>query len=538
MATSSTSLSNVNLTTHLTGLASGLDTQSMVDSLMQASQGPLDKLNQDKIINEWKTEAYQDLNTQIAAFRDSMQDLRLQGTFNSQTVTSNSSSVGVSMSGTASQMNYTISEATLATPATSGSVSFDTQFPSGSTVINQNDPSAGDATFTLNGVAITIPKTSTFDQAIATINSSSDQTHVKAANVGGSLVFTTTGMGSGNSITITGSNADATSLLNIEDGTTNTSSDAAQTSSPPSSLFADASYTDGADGSNGYVVINGLKVNISSNTFNYDGVQFTLNNSIPTGSSVGVSVAPDTDTIFDKIKSFVDNYNTLIQTINSKISETKDSDYPPLTDDQKKDMSDDEITQWTDKAKTGILSNDSTLQQFLTQMRTSLSDVVQSSGINTSFDTLSEIGITTSTDYKDNGKLVLDETKLKSVLNTNLSDVQNLFSARYSTGNSSDTTLTNSTDYKNSGLGVRVYDSINNALSQLALIAGSPGTVSTSSNLAQQAASLNDQISQEQDRLDQYENSLWTKFDNMETALSQLNSQSSWLTSMLSGSSS
>jgi flagellar hook-associated protein 2 len=196
-------------------------------------------------------------------------------------------------------------------------------------------------------------------------------------------------------------------------------------------------------------------------------------------------------------------------------------------------MKDADIKLWEDKAKTGLLANDPTIRQFLTQLRTSISETVQTAGINTSFDSLNEIGISTSTNYQDNGKLTLDESKLKSLLSTNMTDIQKMFSNKFDTGKLSDTTVTNSTKHNNSGFAFRVYDRINDILSKLTVKAGSPGTLSINSDLAKEASSIKDSMDKVQDRLNVLEQSLWTKFNNMESALQKLNTQSSWLTQQL-----
>lgn len=513
-------MASVNLTTHVSGLASGMDTESIVNNLMKVNRIPLDKLQQAKTINTWKQDAYRDINTKIASFRDAMQDLRLQGTFLAQKATASDSRVDAVMSGSATQTNFSISEVQLAIPAKAASVSFDSKIAKSSDKIGN----ASDFTFTMNSTDITIPAGSTFDQAISIINSKSDATNVKASIVGGSIVYNTIRPEAGTSISLTGTAGDASTYLKLTDGDTSTGSG-----------FAAGTFTDGTIAKSGYAVINGVKINISSNTFTYDGVQFNLKQSIDPSkdSPASVSITSDTDKIFDKVKNFVDKYNELIKDLNDKLSETKNRDYPPLTDDQRKNMKDDEIKLWEDKAKSGLLANDPTIRQFLTKLRSSLNEAVQNPGINSSFKTLSDIGITPSTNYRDNGKLVLDDAKLKDAITANLSAVQNLFSIKDTVSPSTDTTINNNIKYNNSGLAIRLYDRINDTLSSLKVIAGSPGTISINSNLAKEASSLDDRIKNLTDRLNTQEQSLWTKFNAMESALQKLNTQSSWLTQQL-----
>ncbi|MFJ7726528.1 flagellar filament capping protein FliD [Neobacillus sp. NPDC097160] len=516
----------VNLTTHISGLASGLDTEKLVSDMMKVNKIPLDKLQQSKILNSWKTDAYREINTKIASFRDAMQDLRLQGTFNAQKATSSNTSIDVSMAGVSTRMNFTISNAELVKPATGSSVSFDSKIVNGSGKIDPNaDVNSGDFIFTLNDPGdgtgtIKIPKTSSFNEAIALINSKSDVTKVNAAIVGGSIVFTSTEAGDGKPIKVTNANPDAQNLLGITNGDTN--------AIDPLEQFSAGTFSNGQPAKSGSVVINGTKITISDNTFTYDGVQIKLKSAISEDNPASVSVAADTDKIFDKLKTFVDKYNELIKDLNDKLGESKNRNYQPLTEAQKKDMKEADIKLWEDKAKSGLLANDPAIRQFLTQLRTSLSETVQGVGINTDFDSLSKIGITTSTNYRDNGKLVLDEAKLKSLLTSNLTDIQKLFSNRFDTDDPKDTTITSNDKRKNSGLAIRVYDRIDDILSQLKVKAGSPGTSSINSDLAKEASDLDKRIAKTQDRVNAQEQMLWKKFNAMEKALQQLNNQSSF----------
>ena len=95
------------------------------------------------------------------------------------------------------------------------------------------------------------------------------------------------------------------------------------------------------------------------------------------------------------MKKFVESYNALIANVKGKVEEKKNTSYPPLTDAQKKAMSETEIKLWEEKARKGTLRNDSSLKTLLFSMRNSLASSVN----NTSFKTLSKIGISTTNNY-------------------------------------------------------------------------------------------------------------------------------------------
>ncbi|WP_141604107.1 flagellar filament capping protein FliD [Terrilactibacillus laevilacticus] len=267
--------------------------------------------------------------------------------------------------------------------------------------------------------------------------------------------------------------------------------------------------------------INGLQSTRHSNTFSLGNVTFNLKGTVSDTDSVTITVNNDTDAVYDQIKSFVDKYNDTIQKINDKIGETKYRDYPPLTDAQKEQMKDSEITAWTDKAKSGTLSNDSLLSGVLNQMRVDLYSKV--SGISDSdHDQLSEIGITTSSNYLDHGKLIIDDTKLKQALTDNPDAVMQLFTNKGTTD-----------DYDSQGVAQRLDATINNAFKQIQQKAGTESSTTKQYLMGKSIDDMNDRITDMTNRLKDIETRYYNQFSAMETAIEQANQQSSALTSML-----
>lgn len=496
----------------VTGLASGMNTDEIVTNLVKVQSARLNKLTQNKTLANWKTDAYRDVNKKVDEFRKSMEALRLQSTFNKQSVTSSDPKVEVSMSGISTMTDFTISNVELASSAKPAMISF----PSGSAKVEGSD-----ITFKINGIpadtagdppvvnSINLTVGMTLDEAVAKINEYSTDTKVKASNVGGSLVLTSTSLEDPINLTLTGTTTSANSLK-IDNMT--------------------AQKTPATTGS---VTINGNPVAISSNKFTYEGVTFTLKEGFSTGS-VSVQVGSDTQGIFDNIKTFVDKYNELIADLNGRLNEKKYRDYPPLLDEQKKDLKENEIKLWEEKAKSGLLTNDSTIQSFLTEMRNSLGSVIENADVSSGFKSLKDIGINFSTNYKDNGKLVLDEAKLKGVLQTNIEDVKKLFTIKGGDDTSSSTTVTDGTKHDESGFAWRIYDRVNVTISQLGSLAGSPNTsVDTKSFLAKKIKGFDENIVREERKISAYEARLWKQFGAMEKALQQLNSQGSWLSQQL-----
>lgn len=295
-----------------------------------------------------------------------------------------------------------------------------------------------------------------------------------------------------------------------------------------------ANYTAGVDAK---VTLDGQLLTRSSNTFAVNGVTYSLLKSSATQQTV--SVSQDTNSVYDNIKNFVDKYNEVIDKINTKLNEKYDRNYQPLTDDQKSGMKDDEITKWETKAKTGLLKNDPILQDVVYNMRRALSDsVTDSSGSSIN---LSSIGITTGP-YQDNGKLVIDENKLSAAIQNDPDTVANLFTKQSSVSYSAATTSELRTQrYNEEGLAYRLSDILDDNIrttsgkGSLLLKAGITGdTTEFTSLIYNEINGYDKDITSLTAKLADKESAYYAKFTAMESALSRMNAQSSWLFSQSS----
>ncbi|MFS0817746.1 flagellar filament capping protein FliD [Lysinibacillus sp. 1P01SD] len=149
-------------------------------------------------------------------------------------------------------------------------------------------------------------------------------------------------------------------------------------------------------------------------------------NDAPKAQAVTMTSTTNIDEIIDKIKDFVTTYNGLIKDLNDQLKQTKYRDYTPLTSEQKDEMSENEIKLWEEKAKSGLLRNDTILRNGLSDMR---SLIYQSNPAidDSKYNTLYSIGITTTKDYNDGGMLEIDEKKLRKALEENPEAVEKLF---------------------------------------------------------------------------------------------------------------
>ncbi|MBU8918254.1 flagellar filament capping protein FliD [Bacillus sp. FJAT-29953] len=508
----------------LSGLASGMDTEALVTKLMNAEKIPLNKVIQKKTMTEWKMDAYRDVNTKFLDLRSSMEALRLESTFQKSKLTSSDDAkVGVSLTGTPSRSEYVISSAKLYQPGTPSSVKF-----AQAGVANDKAELGSGFSFTLNNESISFTAQDTIQSSIAKINSLSAKTGVTATYSSGDNAIIFTSKDDQTDISIANV-SDSSNVLKIAAGTVSGSLNDFQAGNASGAVgISPVSSTPGE------VTINGTTITIKSNQFTYDGIQFNLKTELPAGSNVTIMKKPDVDAIFDTIKGFVDKYNDTIKTLHDKLGEKRYKDYSPLLDDQKKDMKDKEIELWEEKAKSGLLANDQKIASALDKMRSILYSKVSDKDpakMNSDFDTLAEIGITSSTNYRDNGKLVIDETKLKAALENNLDQVAQLFSKKYDTGASSNNTVNNAEEFQNSGVAWRLYDQLNETMKDITKTAG----YSSDTYLSKALKQLDEQIDSWEKRLQTKESYYWKQFTAMEQAIQKSNTQSSWLMQQMGG---
>lgn len=382
---------------------------------------------------------------------------------------------------------------------------------------------------TINGTSFTFNKTDTLASVISKVNSSSCGATLAYNTSSGKLVLTASSLGAGDTLTVaepTGSDGTGSNFL---------------------AAFLDSSQA----GTNAKVTVDGAAYTRSANTITVDGVTYTLNATTTDSTKATVSLTQDVDGIYDLISNFVSDYNKLIDTINGKLDESYDNDYPPLTDDQKKEMTDDEITNWETKAKTGLLEHDTTLTSFLREIRSAFVNSI--AGVSTS---IFDIGIDTGS-YEEKGKLYIDEDTLKDTIQNDPDSIEKLFTQQSSTasyaGTSSKVRQLSSAElskrYSGEGIALRFYDILGKYVSTIRDSAGNKGFLVDKAGIesdsskndnyySDQITKYQEAISKEKDRLDNYEDRLYSKYTALETYINKMNTQLSALSSYISSSSS
>lgn len=303
------------------------------------------------------------------------------------------------------------------------------------------------------------------------------------------------------------------------------------TSNLADSLFGIATeYTvkDGTDTKMTYSLngVDNIVVTRSTANFTVDGINVELNEkavgSITTTNPASFTVTSNSDEIVKKVKEFINDYNEIISIISTKTSEKPKKDYQPLTPEQKEEMKEDEIKDWDVEAKKGMLFGDSKLNSVLYSLRG-----IMSSKTSVSSFVLSDIGISVAS-FDTSGKLNFDEEKFKTKLSQDPNEVAALF-----TGSSSGTDSI-------SGLSIQIQDilkknvGISGTTGILIDEAGLDNSVITDQNfLSKRIKEYDKKLVDLKKDLEKERERYYKKFTALETAMSNLNSQSASLTNMM-----
>lgn len=367
--------------------------------------------------------------------------------------------------------------------------------------------------FTVNGAKIdNITADTTVDGLLAAINNNKDAgvtaTYLGSAN---KFVLSSNEKGEGRKISLGADPNDTTDAANLIFGGDKKESH------------------DGTDGEMS-ILYNGVKTTItsSSNTFSIDGLDITATNTFNTGSAtaeggVRFTASADTEKVTETVKKFIEAYNAMIDEVRTQATTRPDSNYKPLTDDQKNEMNETSIKNWEDKAKEGILYNSSALKD----LDNATQGIFSSMMINgVSYDDLEKIGISFPDDYTAGGKIEFDEEKFKTAMDSDPEKVSDLFTGTHGIVNTIDSTLsTYATRYASrngNSYGVLIEEA---GSEKLSLTLTNNSIYKELKDMQETITNLQSQLSTEQDRY-------ISQFTQMETLINQMNSQSSYLSQL------
>jgi flagellar hook-associated protein 2 len=549
-------------TLRITGMATGMDTDATIKQMMSVYQTKLDKMYQDKQVVQWKQDLYREILGDINTFKSSYYDVLKSDSymlsknayagFDTKVLDSGTSNASSSVSVTAG------------VGATAGNYKVD--FTGGNLAAAAGVKSNNKITTTAPGDAIGTTKLSELGVAgttkitVAYTNTSSSATKDIAITGDMTLNDLVLKINSETSSNVTAKFSELTGALSINTASTGATTKLSITTDGGNLLeklkLGASGATTVSESTVGYnIAPQNLKVKITppgastaviiekaSNTFTADGVSYTFTDT----KSADITITTNVQKSYDKVKTFIDKYNEMIDKIGKKIDEKKQYSYSPLTDEQKKDMSEEDIEKWEEKAKEGIIKNDSMLSNMLTSMRTAFYEGVEGAGIS-----LSEIGLSTSSDTSMRGKIIIDEQKLKTALTNRGDQVVNLFtkaSTSFSTYSPDLTSDQRKTRSKEEGIFQRISDilqdytrTMRDSDGKKGLLlekAGIKGDFTEFENLlTKDLNKKEDKINEMIKKMAERENRYYLQFAQLEKAMNNMNSQSSWLAQQLGTSS-
>lgn len=491
----------------MTGLVSGMDTESIVKELMATQESKKKKITDKQTTLTWKEEKWKELNTKLyKLYTDNVSKMRLQGSYQTKKATASDDSKAVITAGTSAPVGaHTLEVKELASSQYVTGKKLDTTITSSSTFSQLGFDNTDEIVITVGNnesVKLSVNSNTTVSQFLksckdAGLNASYDTTQKR-------FFISSTTSGTDGAFTISSKNGALESLgLGQIDGT------------------ATAPVT-GEDGmtvvkaSNATIILDGAKLTSSNNTITANGL--TINLKGVTSEVINLNVSNDTEATYNMIKGFVKEYNTILKSMNELYYADSAYGYDPLSDDEKEAMSEEEVEKWETKIKDSLLRRDSTLGQLMNAMKNSMMSSVSVGGKSYS---LSTFGITTSSDYSEKGLLHIagdeddsiyaaEADKLKKALEEDPDTVMDALSQ----------------------IGKKLYDTMSEKMKSISNVR-SALTFYNDKEIQKKQTQYKKELATLEDKLTEMETRYYKQFSAMETALSKLESQSNALSGLL-----
>ena len=545
------------------GLASGIDTDTIIKQLMQAERVPVDKLEQKKQTTEWKRDAYREINRSLMTLRNSAVDLIFSRNFYAKTSSSSDES-RVSVVAGPSSGNAALEIQSVEKLATSASHIVELRDKNNNLVTRDTavkdlnlDASTKTQTITGTPTEVTLstklndsgkifinnvevdPSNYTYDSATGKVNFSTplaDGDELKFES-GYKVEYINKSGGTPSELTVSAEAKFSDVLTQLGSKNTNFStffddasgklaltqrnrgSDSTIAFTGAAATFFQASVTDDIKGEDAVFNVNGIELTRSTNTVTIDNMTITLKSefkAVDNPAPVTLSASTDTQKIFDNIKGFVDKYNETIDLMNKKTREERFRSFAPLTQAQRDELSEDEIKKWEEKAMSGMLRGDTILRGTMDTLRSKWSGATSTTN-DLDMSRLFQIGLSTGSDFTNGGKIELNEEKLKAAIEKDPEQVYKLF-----------------TD-ENTGLLPQIRDTAKDSRETITRIAGADGAGAPTYSMGREMTQMDTRIKRLNDLLIDKENAYYRRFAAMETAMNQANSQAASLQQFLGG---
>ena len=491
----------------ITGLNSGLDTESIISALVSSYNYKTDKYKKAQTKLSWKQDAWKTLNTKIYSFYNSVGNLKLSSAYNLKSTT--------------------VSDSTKATVSASSSVPNGTQKLNVLKVAQTGYLTGGE--LTVNGQTSVTGSTKLSDLGYSngeteiTVKVGSTENKIKVKNDMTVNEFVVKLKDAGLSANF--DEANKRIFINAKESGTAGDFKLSGDRAVLSALKIDDTNAVKIQASDAEIKLNGVTYTSSQNTFSINGLSITAQGVTEDGDDKAITITTSTDTqgIYDKIKDFMTQYNSLINEITSLYNAAPTKGYEPLTDEEKDAMSDAEVEKWEEKIKASLLRRDDSLEGVMNAMTSSMRQGFEIDGKKYY---LSSFGIRTqgylSAPSNQNNAFHIDGDEDDSVSSGNEDKLMAAITS------DPDTVLTFMQK-----LAEGLYDAVGDKMKATSL--SSVYTVYNDKEMASEYSDYTSLIKKWEEKLTKQEDYYYKKFAAMETALSKINSQSSSFSGLLGG---
>lgn len=463
------------------GLATGLPTEDLVSSLMEIERKPIDRLEAEKEDESQRLQAYAQFDAKLDDLRSAVSDLNLTSQVRTTSVRLSSEETISASSNGAGEASYDIAVAQLAQVQKTVTDGFS----------SDTESVLGTGSFAIDDVVIQVNSSNNSLQGLmASINSVSNETGVTAS------IINDGSAGENYHLVLTGKDA-ASSFSLTYDFQDETNTPIAFSASDVRVAQQAIAYIDGIEVVSNTNTITGAIAGVTINLNKESEIETPASDGSPAVyKTTTLNVEADTDTLKEKLSTFVSSYNAIMDWIASGYDTTTTSTDSTTTSD----------SDTTEEATlSNVLRGDATINKIKRSLQSMLSDAVGNSG---SLQILSEIGISTQRD----GTLLLNNSKLDTALNSKFEDVVKLLAGEDTTEgvmkkfNSYLITTTSATQ----GMYANKRDRYESAVKR-----------------------IDDQITQKEALMDKIEARIRAQFNAMETLVSTLNSTSDYLSQQM-----
>ena len=532
----------------MSGMVSGLDTESIVKALTSSYQTKVDDYKKAQTKLSWKQDAWKEVNTKINDFYNSLDNYRYQSSWNLQKATaSDATKATVTANGTAFNGTQTLQITSLASAASLTSGKLDE-------VGTGDDKSKVTASTKLSDIAgadavgktirITVGDKNTDLDIDADTTVQSLVNKLKDAGLNASFdedqqrfYISSKKSGKAQSFSITagtvagGMEADNSILKALK---LSSSADDGKVDSNTRAIKK--------NGVDAEITLNGVEYTSSSNNFSINGLNIQALAKTD-GDGITINTQVDTQGIYDKVKELISSYNDLINSLTDKYNAESSGSYEPLTDDEKAQMSDKEVEKWEKKIKTGLLRRDDTLDSLMSTLTNGMMKTYYDDSVATFDDDGNQV-LKAGTDASSAKKYSLATFGImtKGILQS----ATNRQYEYHIDGDEDDASVSSKTDKLMTAITEdpdKVVDFMKNLTNNLSkelkkkMTATSLRTVFTLYNdkeMASEDSSYTKLINQWTTRLNDMQDSYYKKFSKMESTLQELQSSTSSISGLVS----